>query len=47
MMHQTLVGLAATHARGLVNQDLHAGNLLMRREGNYLCLLYTSPSPRD
>ena len=36
MMHQTLVGLAATHARGLVNQDLHAGNLLMRREGNYL-----------
>ena len=31
-VHQTLAGLATIHAKGIVNQDLHAGNLLMTRE---------------
>lgn len=33
-VHQTLAGLATIHAKGIVNQDLHAGNLLMTREKN-------------
>lgn len=32
-MHQMLLGLEAAHAVGIVNQDLHAGNLLFKREG--------------
>ena len=31
-MHQTLQGLAAAHARGVVNRDLHAGNVLFKIE---------------
>lgn len=32
-MHQMLLGLEVAHAVGIVNQDLHAGNLLFKREG--------------
>mgnify|MGYP000257919112 CR=1 FL=1 len=42
---QLQAGVQALHVEGLAHRDLHFRNIMI--EGDYSCLLYTSPSPRD